>query len=107
MLPSPEITQELFPFYNRKRVSQKSQEYVHKGGNDESHSILGNIVFSVHLTSILKAYPRLSSQKMSQKHSLPSTEFSSWIHILMSALHKEVLSAEWRAKIKREYKQLR
>lgn len=62
MLLSPEIIQELFPFYNRKRLSQKSQEYVHRGGNDESHSILGNIAFSVHPTSIFKAYPRLYSQ---------------------------------------------
>lgn len=79
MLLSPEITQELFTFYNHKRLSQKSQEYVCKGGNDESHSILGNIAFSVHPTSILKAYLRLSSQKLNQKHSLPPIEFSSWI----------------------------
>lgn len=54
MLPSPEITH-LFPFFNPKRVSQKSQEYVHKGGNDESYHILGNIAFQAHPTSISKA----------------------------------------------------
>lgn len=79
MLFPHEITQELFPFYNRKKVSQKSQECVHKGENDGSHSILGNTTFSVHPTSILKAHPRLFSQKLNKKHSLPPIEFSSWI----------------------------